>query len=73
MRLNLAQALMCPSEILLLDEPTNHLDLPAILWLERWLKSYGGILMIASHDRDFLDAAGCRTQTLGPEGLFTQE
>ena len=56
MRLNLAQALMCPSEILLLDEPTNHLDLPAILWLERWLKSYGGILMIASHDRDFLDA-----------------
>ena len=55
MRLNLARALMCPSEILLLDEPTNHLDLPAILWLERWLRSYEGILMVASHDRDFLD------------------
>ncbi len=56
MRLNLAQALMCPSDILLLDEPTNHLDLPAILWLERWLTRYEGILMVASHDRDFLDA-----------------
>lgn len=56
MRLNLARALMCPSEIMLLDEPTNHLDLPAILWLERWLSRYEGILMVASHDRDFLDA-----------------
>ena len=55
MRLNLARALMCRSDILLLDEPTNHLDLPAILWLERWLKSYEGILLIVSHDRDFLD------------------
>ena len=55
MRLNLAQALMCRSDILLLDEPTNHLDLPAILWLERWLKRYEGILLIVSHDRDFLD------------------
>jgi len=56
MRLNLAQALMCRSDILLLDEPTNHLDLPTILWLERWLKSYTGILLLISHDRDFLDA-----------------
>ena len=55
MRLNLAQALMCRSDILLLDEPTNHLDLPAILWLERWLKRYEGILLVVSHDRDFLD------------------
>src|SRR6056300_1103121 len=55
MRLNLARALMCRSDILLLDEPTNHLDLPAILWLERWLKRYEGILMVVSHDRDFLD------------------
>ncbi len=55
MRLNLAQALMCRSDILLLDEPTNHLDLPAILWLERWLKTYTGILLLISHDRDFLD------------------
>jgi ATP-binding cassette subfamily F protein 3 len=60
MRLNLARALMCPSEILLLDEPTNHLDLPAILWLERWLTRYEGILMVASHDRDFLDGV-CNT------------
>jgi ATP-binding cassette subfamily F protein 3 len=55
MRLNLARALMCRSDILLLDEPTNHLDLPAILWLERWLRGYEGILMVISHDRDFLD------------------
>jgi ATP-binding cassette subfamily F protein 3 len=55
MRLNLAQALMCPSELLLLDEPTNHLDLDAIIWLEDWLKKYPGTLIIISHDRDFLD------------------
>jgi len=55
MRLNLAQALMCPSDLLLLDEPTNHLDLDAIIWLEDWLKRYAGTLVIISHDRDFLD------------------
>ena len=56
MRLNLAQALMCPSDLLLLDEPTNHLDLDAILWLEDWLRAYPGTLILISHDRDFLDA-----------------
>ena len=56
MRANLAKALMCPSDVLLLDEPTNHLDLDAVLWLERWLQSYPGTLMLVSHDRDFLDA-----------------
>ena len=56
MRLSLAQALMCPSDLLLLDEPTNHLDLDAIIWLEGWLKSYPGTLLLISHDRDFLDA-----------------
>jgi ATP-binding cassette subfamily F protein 3 len=55
MRLNLAQALMCPSDLLLLDEPTNHLDLDAIIWLEDWLGRYTGTLMVISHDRDFLD------------------
>src|SRR5467141_4023181 len=55
MRLNLAQALMCPSDLLLLDEPTNHLDLDAIIWLEDWLKRYARTLLIVSHDRDFLD------------------
>ncbi|MFZ2628387.1 MAG: ATP-binding cassette domain-containing protein [Rugosibacter sp.] len=54
-RLNLARALMCRSDLLLLDEPTNHLDLDAILWLETWLKSYQGTLILISHDRDFLD------------------
>jgi ATP-binding cassette, subfamily F, member 3 len=54
-RLALAQALMCPSDLLLLDEPTNHLDLGATLWLEQWLKRYAGTLIIVSHDRDFLD------------------
>ena len=55
-RLNLARALMCRSDLLLLDEPTNHLDLDAVLWLEGWLRSYRGTLMMISHDRDFLDA-----------------
>src|SRR3989442_960718 len=55
MRLNLAQALMCRSDLLLLDEPTNHLDLDAIIWLEDWLKRYCGTLIVVSHDRDFLD------------------
>ena len=56
MRLNLAQALMSRSDLLLLDEPTNHLDLDAVVWLERWLASYRGTLLLVSHDRDFLDA-----------------
>ncbi|GAB4222903.1 MAG: ABC transporter ATP-binding protein [Gammaproteobacteria bacterium] len=56
MRLNLAQALMKPSDLLLLDEPTNHLDLPAIFWLEQWLKQYPGTAIVISHDRDFLDS-----------------
>lgn len=55
MRLNLAQALMCPSDLLLLDEPTNHLDLDAIVWLEDNLTRYRGTLIIISHDREFLD------------------
>ncbi len=54
-RLNLAKALMCRSDMLLLDEPTNHLDLDAVLWLEQWLKKYSGTLLLISHDRDFLD------------------
>lgn len=55
MRLNVAQALMCRSDLLLLDEPTNHLDLDAVIWLQEWLASYPGTLMLISHDRDFLD------------------
>jgi len=55
MRLNLARALMCRSDLLLLDEPTNHLDLDAVIWLEQWLLSYKGTLLLISHDRDFLD------------------
>lgn len=54
-RLNVAQALMCRSDVLLLDEPTNHLDLDAVIWLQDWLSSYPGTLLLVSHDRDFLD------------------
>lgn len=56
MRLNLAQALMCRSDLLLLDEPTNHLDLDAVIWLQDWLQAYSGTLLLISHDREFLDA-----------------
>lgn len=55
MRLNLAQALMCRSDLLLLDEPTNHLDFEAVVWLEKWLETYQGAVLLISHDRDFLD------------------
>ncbi|MEJ2362824.1 MAG: ATP-binding cassette domain-containing protein, partial [Gammaproteobacteria bacterium] len=55
MRLNLARALMCRSDLLLLDEPTNHLDLDAVIWLQQWLQRYPGTLLLISHDRDFLD------------------
>ena len=72
-RLNLARALMCPSDLLLLDEPTNHLDLDAVLWLEEWLRRYQGTLLIISHDREFLD--GVITHTLhlndGKAKLYT--
>ena len=69
MRLNLAQALMCPSDLLLLDEPTNHLDLEAVLWLEDWLKSYPGTLLVISHDRDFLDAVVNHVLHIESQGL----
>ncbi|MDE2246114.1 MAG: ABC-F family ATP-binding cassette domain-containing protein, partial [Xanthomonadaceae bacterium] len=60
-RLNLARALMTPSDLLLLDEPTNHLDLDAVLWLEQWLLKYPGMLLLISHDREFLDGVGTHT------------
>ncbi len=60
MRLNLAQALICRSDLLLLDEPTNHLDLDAVIWLEKWLKGYTGTLILISHDRDFLDLSSTK-------------
>ena len=56
MRLQLARALMCPADLLLLDEPTNHLDLDALVWLEAWLKRFDGLMIVISHDREFLDA-----------------
>ncbi|MCI4155564.1 ABC transporter ATP-binding protein, partial [Dickeya dianthicola] len=70
MRLNLAQALLCRSDLLLLDEPTNHLDLDAVIWLEKWLKNYPGTLVLISHDRDFLDPIANRILHIEQETLF---
>ena len=73
MRLNLAQALMCRSDLLLLDEPTNHLDLDAVIWLEAWLRDYRGTLLLISHDREFLDACVTHIAHIerGRIGLYT--
>jgi len=72
-RLNLARALMAPSDLLLLDEPTNHLDLDAVLWLEEWLRRYQGTLLVISHDREFLDGVISHTLHLsdGKGKLYT--
>ena len=72
-RLNLARALMTPSDLLLLDEPTNHLDLDAVLWLEQWLLRYPGTLLLISHDREFLDGVSTHTLHLndGRAKLYT--
>jgi ATP-binding cassette subfamily F protein 3 len=69
MRLNLARALMCRSDLLLLDEPTNHLDLDAVLWVQDWLRSYRGTLLLISHDREFLDGVCTHTLHLHGERL----
>lgn len=69
-RLNLAQALMCPSDLLLLDEPTNHLDLDATLWLEQWMLAYQGTLLLISHDRDFLDAVTSHIVHIEQQTIF---
>ena len=70
MRLNLAQALMCRSDLLLLDEPTNHLDLDAVIWLEKWLSNYQGTLILISHDRDFLDPLVNKIIHIEQQSLF---
>ncbi|WP_373100420.1 MULTISPECIES: ABC transporter ATP-binding protein [Pasteurellaceae] len=70
MRLNLAQALICRSDLLLLDEPTNHLDLDAVIWLERWLTNYRGTLLLISHDRDFLEPIIDRVIHIENQKLF---
>ena len=70
-RLNLARALMTPSDVLLLDEPTNHLDLDATLWLQQWLQQYPGTLLMISHDRDFIDATCERILHIEQQRLFT--
>ncbi|MDP0140063.1 ABC transporter ATP-binding protein [Glaesserella parasuis] len=70
MRLNLAQALICRSDLLLLDEPTNHLDLDAVIWLERWLSNYHGTLLLISHDLDFLDPIIDRVLHIEQQKLF---
>jgi len=70
-RLNLAQALMCPADLMLLDEPTNHLDLDTVTWLEAWLQRFPGTLLVISHDREFLDAVSQRTILFEGGGLVS--
>ncbi|HUJ85390.1 MAG TPA: ATP-binding cassette domain-containing protein [Burkholderiales bacterium] len=69
MRLNLGRALVRPSDLLLLDEPTNHLDLDTILWFENWLRGYAGMLLVVSHDRDFLDRVSDHTLAIANSAL----
>ncbi|MEN9946723.1 MAG: hypothetical protein RLZZ293_1109 [Pseudomonadota bacterium] len=69
MRANLAKALFCPSEVLLLDEPTNHLDIETVIWLETWLKSYTGLAIVISHDREFLDNITTSTLHIAEQNL----
>jgi ATP-binding cassette, subfamily F, member 3 len=69
-RLNVARALMCRSDLLLLDEPTNHLDLDAVLWLEQWLQDYRGTLLLIAHDRDFLDQICNRIVNIGKVDVY---
>ena len=71
MRLNLARALMCRSDLLLLDEPTNHLDLDAVMWLEDWLKAYPGTLLLVTHDREVLDAVAGTIDHVDAQKLTT--
>ena len=71
MRLNLAQALLCPSDLLLLDEPTNHLDLDAVIWLEKWLQRYAGTLLLISHDKAFIDNTVAQIISVEQQKLIT--
>ncbi|MFC3094082.1 ATP-binding cassette domain-containing protein [Alteromonas sediminis] len=71
MRLNLAQALLCPSDLLLLDEPTNHLDLDAVIWLEKWLQRYEGTLLLISHDKAFIDQTANHIISVEQQSLVT--
>ena len=71
MRLNLAQALLCPSDLLLLDEPTNHLDLDAVIWLEKWLQRYAGTLLLISHDKAFIDNTVAQIISVEQQKLVT--
>lgn len=71
MRLNLAQALLCPSDLLLLDEPTNHLDLDAVIWLEKWLQRYDGTLLLISHDKAFIDSTVGQIISVEQQQLIT--
>lgn len=71
MRLNLAQALLCPSDLLLLDEPTNHLDLDAVIWLEKWLQRYAGTLLLISHDKAFIDNTVAQIVSVEQQKLIT--
>lgn len=71
MRLNLAQALLCPSDLLLLDEPTNHLDLDAVIWLEKWLQRFSGTLLLISHDKAFIDNTVAQIISVEQQKLVT--
>ena len=70
MRVEIAKLLIQKPDVLLLDEPTNHLDIESIEWLEKYLKSYSGIILLISHDRQFLDNITNRTVEISKSKFY---
>src|SRR5690606_1049167 len=73
MRVMLAKLLLEKPSLLMLDKPTNHLDLPSIEWVENYLRTYEGAVIVVSHDRTFIDNVATKTVEVTQQQLFTYE